>query len=65
MFISVCFQKPDGILSLLDEESLFPQSNDKSFVQKLNKYCSESDRFVPSLRDKTCFEIQHYASNVS
>ncbi|XP_052098286.1 uncharacterized protein LOC127733063 [Mytilus californianus] len=62
--LDLLFKKPDGILSLLDEESHFPQSSDKSLVQKLNKYCSESDRYIPSLRNKTCFEIQHYAEQV-
>ncbi|XP_048256022.1 uncharacterized protein LOC124134072 [Haliotis rufescens] len=61
--LDLVFSRPHGILSLLDEESHFPQSTDSTFVHKLNKYCSKSDRYLP-LRSQVGFGIQHYAEKV-
>ncbi|OCT63578.1 hypothetical protein XELAEV_18044673mg [Xenopus laevis] len=56
-------QKPMGLLSLLDEESRFPQATDQTLV----------DKFEDNLRCKyfwrpkgveLCFGIQHYAGKV-
>lgn len=57
------FQR-DGILSLLDEESHFPQSNDSSLVQKLNKYCKDSTRYAATMGNRVAFSIRHYAEQV-
>ena len=51
------------MLCLLDEECSFPQSSDSSFVQKLTKYCSQSDRYLPKPTGVE-FGIQHYAGMV-
>ena len=58
------FSQRDGILSLLDEESHFPQSNDASLVQKLNKYCQDSTRFAATKVNRVAFSIRHYAEQV-
>ena len=52
-------------MSLLDEESHFPQSTDNSFVQKLNKYCEEHPRYIANVYNKPVFTIKHYAEQVS
>lgn len=57
--------KRDGILSLLDEESHFPQSNDSSLVQKLNKYCKDSTRYAATMGNRVAFSIRHYAEQVT
>ena len=58
------FQKPHGIMPLLDEESNFPQSSDYTLVHKLKTYCSENERFIPALGDSVSFGIRHYAEQV-
>nr|AAY86556.1 chitin synthase [Atrina rigida] len=63
--LEVLFKRPDGVLSLLDEESHFPQSNDSSLVQKLNKYCHDSTRYVAQMGNRVCFGIRHYAEQVT
>lgn len=57
--------KRDGILSLLDEESHFPQSNDSSLVQKLNKYCKDSTRYAATMGNRVAFSVRHYAEQVT
>lgn len=63
MCVFLLFQR-DGILSLLDEESHFPQSNDSSLVQKLNKYCKDSTRYAATMGNRVAFSIRHYAEQV-
>lgn len=62
--IDLLFQKPHGIMALLDEESHFPQSTDGTLVHKLKKYCSPNRRFLPHHGDKVSFGIKHYAEDV-
>uniref|UniRef100_A0A8C0DW62 non-specific serine/threonine protein kinase n=1 Tax=Balaenoptera musculus TaxID=9771 RepID=A0A8C0DW62_BALMU len=61
--LDMFLQKPLGLLSLLDEESRFPQATDQTLV----------DKFEDNLRCKyvwrpkgmeLCFGIQHYAGKV-
>ncbi|XP_068101648.1 myosin-IIIb isoform X3 [Hyperolius riggenbachi] len=61
--LDMFLQKPMGMLSLLDEESRFPQATDQTLV----------DKFEDNLRCKyfwrpkcveLCFGIQHYAGKV-
>nr|XP_057931095.1 unconventional myosin-Vc isoform X2 [Doryrhamphus excisus] len=53
-----------GILDLLDEECLFPQGTDQSWLQKLYNYLDSSPLFErPKLTNDT-FVIQHFADKV-
>nr|XP_034991520.1 myosin-IIIb [Zootoca vivipara] len=56
-------QKPMGLLSLLDEESRFPQATDLTLVDKFedNLRCKY---FWRPKRVELCFGIQHYAGKV-
>lgn len=63
--LDLFFNKPIGLLALLDEESHFPQSTDQSFVQKLVQNFGKSRIFIPSRQsDSTKFGIFHYAGKV-
>lgn len=54
-----------GILSLLDEECIFPKSTDKSLVEKLIFNHAKHAKFIiPELRNKWDFGILHYAGRV-
>lgn len=59
--------KPMGILSLLDEECLFPEGTDATFLQKLLKNCGNNKIFVkiPGSSGNDRFALQHYAGTVS
>lgn len=53
-----------GILDLLDEECLFPQGSDQSWLQKLYNYLQHSPLFEkPKFRNEA-FVIQHFADKV-
>lgn len=60
-----------GILSILEEESMFPKATDLTFVEKLNN--NHLGKSAPYLKPKPpkpgCqaahFAIGHYAGNVS
>ena len=63
------FEKPMGLLAILEEESLFPKATDKSFEEKLKsthlgkstafaKPCSKTD-------EEAHFAVIHYAGIVS
>ncbi|XP_037109378.1 unconventional myosin-Vc isoform X2 [Syngnathus acus] len=53
-----------GILDLLDEECLFPQGTDQSWLQKLFNYLDGNPLFErPKLSNET-FVIQHFADKV-
>ena len=59
-----------GLLSLLDEECLFPKATDKSYVDKIvSAQEGKSPNFAKckftSGREKAHFEIAHYAGLVS
>lgn len=58
--------KPIGILSLLDEESLFPKGTDQSYVDKLTKTFSQNSYFTKSQQTtQPVFSINHYAGKVT
>lgn len=63
------FEKPMGILAILEEESLFPKATDKTFEEKLKaNHLGKSPNFTkPSTKfDKNAhFSIVHYAGTVS
>lgn len=56
-------QKPLGLLSLLDEESNFPNATDLTFANKLKQHLSCNPCFKAE-RGRT-FVIHHYAGEVS
>jgi len=58
-----------GILSLLDEESLFPKATDSTYVEKLlkshdGKSASFSKPHFKSKGSVVHFEVGHYAGTV-
>ncbi|GFU70172.1 myosin heavy chain, muscle [Trichonephila clavipes] len=63
-------EKPLGILSILEEESMFPKATDKSFQDKLNSnHLGKSPNFVKPRPPKpgqqeAHFAIAHYAGTV-
>ncbi|KAI1717766.1 myosin head (motor domain) domain-containing protein [Ditylenchus destructor] len=58
-------EKPMGILSLLDEQCLFPKATDKSFAEKLIVNHKKHSKFVmPEMRDRSDFAVVHYAGRV-
>ncbi|KAL7637326.1 UNVERIFIED_CONTAM: hypothetical protein RMT77_012051 [Armadillidium vulgare] len=64
------FEKPLGILSILEEESMFPKATDKSFEEKLkSNHLGKSPNFIkPKPPKPGCaeahFAIVHYAGTV-
>lgn len=71
ILISMVRFQPMGILSILEEESMFPKATDQTFVEKLNN--NHLGKSAPYLKPKPpkpgCqaahFAIGHYAGNVS
>ncbi|XP_077276645.1 myosin heavy chain isoform X18 [Temnothorax americanus] len=63
-------EKPMGILSILEEESMFPKATDKTFEEKLNNnHLGKSPNFLKPKPPKpgqqaAHFAIGHYAGNV-
>merc|ERR1711931_541003 len=63
-------EKPLGILSILEEECMFPKATDKSFKDKLYENCGKNKQFgKPAKVDKNAlhppdFELSHYAGRV-
>ena len=59
------FEKPMGILSILEEESLFPKATDKTFEEKLHtNHLGKSPTFQkPKPGAEAHFAIVHYAGN--
>ncbi|OCU02869.1 myosin-IIIb [Xenopus laevis] len=56
--------RPWGILSLLDEQSSFPQASDVSFVEKLNTTYRENPLYERGRGCDPAFTIHHYAGKV-
>merc|ERR1719446_1594200 len=64
------FEKPMGVFSILEEESMFPKATEKSFTEKLNSnHLGKSPCFIkpkppkPGQKDAH-FAIVHYAGTV-
>ncbi|XP_028306727.1 LOW QUALITY PROTEIN: unconventional myosin-Vc [Gouania willdenowi] len=53
-----------GILDLLDEECLFPQGTDHSWLQKLYNYLDANPLFEKPRLSNKAFVIQHFADQV-
>uniref|UniRef100_A0A1A7ZSH0 Myosin VC n=1 Tax=Nothobranchius furzeri TaxID=105023 RepID=A0A1A7ZSH0_NOTFU len=54
-----------GILDLLDEECLFPQGTDQSWLQKLYNYLDANPLFEKPRLSNEAFVIQHFADKDS
>lgn len=69
-FVSLPKTQPMGILSILEEESMFPKATDKTFEEKLNNnHLGKSPNFLKPKPPKpgqqaAHFAIGHYAGNV-
>merc|ERR1719446_1971574 len=65
------FEKPMGILAILEEESMFPKATDKSFTEKLNSNhlgksaCFQKPKPAKPGQIDAHFAIAHYAGTVS
>merc|ERR1711963_982132 len=63
------FEKPMGVLAILEEESLFPKATDDSFAAKLYANllgkCPNFSKPDPKPDPKAHFAIVHYAAKVS
>merc|ERR1712226_1306536 len=63
------FEKPMGLLAILEEESLFPKATDQSFAGKLHEnLLGKSDNFQkanPKPDPNAHFAVVHYAAIVS
>lgn len=58
-------EKPMGIMSILDEECLFPQATDKSFIEKMHKtHLGKSEKYRDIRLHPDTFLLVHYAGDV-
>ncbi|KAF1509421.1 Myosin-IIIb, partial [Eudyptula minor] len=62
--LNLLLAKPLGLLSLLDEQSAFPQATDKTFVDKINSSFKGNLHFQPGRSRVLGFSIIHYAGKV-
>ncbi|PSN47190.1 hypothetical protein C0J52_07874 [Blattella germanica] len=61
--LDMLLSRPMGLLALLDEESRFPRSTDRSLVEKFHNNV-KSKFYVRPKSDALCFAIHHYAGRV-
>merc|ERR1712149_13165 len=63
------FEKPMGLLAILEEESLFPKATDQSFAAKLHENllgkCENFQKANPRPDPNAHFAFVHYAATVS
>ena len=65
------FEKPMGLLAILEEESLFPKATDATFAAKLHENlfgkagCENFQKANPKPDPNAHFAVVHYASTVS
>nr|KJB72195.1 hypothetical protein B456_011G164300 [Gossypium raimondii] len=59
------FDKPGGIIALLDEACMFPRSTHETFAQKLYQTFKDHKRFSKPKLSRTDFTIYHYAGDVT
>ncbi|CAL0310411.1 unnamed protein product [Lupinus luteus] len=59
------FQKPGGIIALLDEACMFPRSTHETFAQKLYQTFKNHKRFSKPKLSRTDFTVCHYAGDVT
>ena len=63
------FEKPMGLLAILEEESLFPKATDQTFAAKLHENllgkCENFQKASPKPDPNAHFAVIHYAATVS
>ncbi|TRY68425.1 hypothetical protein TCAL_07484 [Tigriopus californicus] len=63
------FEKPMGLLAILEEESLFPKATDQTFAAKLHENllgkCENFQKASPKPDPHAHFAVIHYAATVS
>merc|ERR1711970_163662 len=63
------FEKPMGLLAILEEESLFPKATDETFTRKLHENllgkCENFAKASPKPDPNAHFAVVHYAATVS
>ncbi|XP_068121948.1 myosin-IIIb-like [Hyperolius riggenbachi] len=62
--LDLFLDRPCGLLSILDEQTSFPQASDASFVEKLNTACKTHPHFERARGRDPGFIINHYAGKV-
>ncbi|KAJ1427614.1 P-loop containing nucleoside triphosphate hydrolase [Sesbania bispinosa] len=55
------YQKPGGIIALLDEACMFPRSTHETFAEKLYQTFKDNKRFNKPKLSRTDFTVNHYA----
>ncbi|KAL4703000.1 hypothetical protein ACJJTC_008778 [Scirpophaga incertulas] len=61
--LDMLLSRPMGLLALLDEESRFPRSSDRSLIEKFHNNL-KSKYYVRPKSDAICFAIHHFAGRV-
>nr|QDR51010.1 neither inactivation nor afterpotential C-2 [Manduca sexta] len=61
--LDMLLSRPMGLLALLDEESRFPRSNDRTLIEKFHNNV-KSKYYVRPKSDAICFAIHHFAGRV-
>ncbi|XP_049784574.1 myosin-IIIb-like [Schistocerca cancellata] len=61
--LDMLLSRPMGLLALLDEESRFPRSTDKSLIDKFHSNI-KSKHYIRPKSNALCFAVQHYAGRV-
>ncbi|KAL1398034.1 hypothetical protein pipiens_009276, partial [Culex pipiens pipiens] len=61
--LDMLLSRPLGLLALLDEESRFPRSNDRSLIEKFHNNV-KSKFYQRPKSDAVCFAIHHFAGRV-
>ncbi|XP_067001655.2 myosin-IIIb isoform X2 [Anabrus simplex] len=61
--LDMLLSRPMGLLALLDEESRFPRSTDRSLIEKFHNNV-KSKFYVRPKSDALCFAVHHYAGRV-
>ncbi|XP_038208030.1 myosin-IIIb-like isoform X2 [Zerene cesonia] len=61
--LDMLLSRPMGLLALLDEESRFPRSTDRSLIEKFHRNI-KSKFYVRPKSDAICFAIHHFAGRV-
>ncbi len=64
--INLIDQKHTGILAILDEQCIVPQSTDEKFTRYLYSKCDKHTRFLATSKQRVeyKFSIEHYAGHV-
>ncbi len=58
-------RRPDGLLSILDEECTFPKATDKSLADKLIMHLGKNRYFEKARFSNLEFVVRHYAARVT